>query len=191
MSLYICTSYYNGLLKNFLVLAMTTTLKNWIVAHNVITVPDPRPIPAKLALIWFSDLNSIQKISSLPNIFTQNVEFNFQWDDDEISFVLDQHAELDLHSASSRKQQSADRYVATLGHNYSALSHPIFALTMLNNWSFKKISVFIIDIYMEWRVIWYLSYNRGVSQIDIPAVLDVHIYRDILLLGFGPYRWQW
>ena len=31
----------------------------------------------------------------------------FQWDDDEVRFVLDQHAELDLYSASSLKQQSA------------------------------------------------------------------------------------
>jgi len=31
----------------------------------------------------------------------------FQWDDDEVRFVLDQHAELDFYSASSLKQQSA------------------------------------------------------------------------------------
>jgi hypothetical protein len=42
-------------------------------------------------------------------------EVNFQWDDDEFRFVLDQHAELDLHSASSLTQQSVDRHVAPLG----------------------------------------------------------------------------
>ena len=31
---------------------------------------------------------------------------NFQWDDDEIPFVLVQHALLDFNSASSAKQQS-------------------------------------------------------------------------------------
>ena len=31
----------------------------------------------------------------------------FLWDDDELRFVLDQHAELDLYSASWLKQQSA------------------------------------------------------------------------------------
>jgi hypothetical protein len=36
--------------------------------------------------------------------------------DDEVSFVLDQHAELDFYSASSLKQQSAGRHVAPLGH---------------------------------------------------------------------------
>jgi hypothetical protein len=34
-------------------------------------------------------------------------QVNFQWDDDEVLFVLDQHAELDFYSASSLKQQSA------------------------------------------------------------------------------------
>jgi hypothetical protein len=43
-------------------------------------------------------------------------QVNFQWDDDEVHFVLDQHAELDFYSASSLKQQFADRHVATLGH---------------------------------------------------------------------------
>jgi hypothetical protein len=39
---------------------------------------------------------------------------NFQWDDDEVRFVIEQHAE--LYSASSLKQQSADKNVAPLGH---------------------------------------------------------------------------
>jgi hypothetical protein len=37
-------------------------------------------------------------------------QVNFQWDDDEVRFVLDQHAESDFYSASSLKQQSADRH---------------------------------------------------------------------------------
>jgi hypothetical protein len=43
-------------------------------------------------------------------------QVNFQWDDDEVRFVLDQHAELDFYSASSLNQQSAGRHVAPLGH---------------------------------------------------------------------------
>jgi hypothetical protein len=31
-------------------------------------------------------------------------QVKFQWDDDEVRFVLDQHAELDFYSASSLKQ---------------------------------------------------------------------------------------
>jgi hypothetical protein len=36
--------------------------------------------------------------------------------DNEVRFVLDRHAYLDFYSASSLKQQSADRHVAPLGH---------------------------------------------------------------------------
>jgi hypothetical protein len=44
-------------------------------------------------------------------------QVNFQWDDDdEVCFVLDQHAELDFYSASLLKQQSVGRHVAPLGH---------------------------------------------------------------------------
>ena len=43
-------------------------------------------------------------------------QVNFQWNDDEVRFVLDQHAKLDLYSAGSLKQKSADRHVAPLGH---------------------------------------------------------------------------
>jgi hypothetical protein len=51
-------------------------------------------------------------------------QVSFQWDDDEVHFVLDQHAELDFHSASSLKQQSAGRHGCkidelTLNNNYS------------------------------------------------------------------------
>jgi hypothetical protein len=58
-------------------------------------------------------------------------QVNIQWGDDEVSFVLDQHAELDFYSASSLKQQSADKHVATLGHiilNWATL----FLLLLLN-----------------------------------------------------------
>jgi hypothetical protein len=40
-------------------------------------------------------------------------QVNFQWDDDEVRFVLDQHTELDFYSASLLKQQSAGRHVKT------------------------------------------------------------------------------
>jgi hypothetical protein len=49
--------------------------------------------------------------------------------DDEVRFVLDQHAELDLYSDSSPKQQSADRHVAPLGHIILIPTQLIFVLT--------------------------------------------------------------
>ena len=60
-------------------------------------------------------------------------QVNFQWeeddDDDEVHFVLDQHAELDFCSASSLKQQSVCRHVSPLRHIILILSQPVFALT--------------------------------------------------------------
>ena len=57
-------------------------------------------------------------------------QVNFQCDDDEVRFVLDQHAELDFNSTSSRKQQSADRHVAPLGHIVLIPSQQVFALSL-------------------------------------------------------------
>jgi hypothetical protein len=56
-------------------------------------------------------------------------QVNFQWDDDEVHFVLDQHAELDFYSASSLKQQSAGRYVTPRGQIILIPSQSVFALT--------------------------------------------------------------
>jgi hypothetical protein len=56
-------------------------------------------------------------------------QVNFQWNDDEVRFNLDQHAELDFYSASSLKQQSTGRHVAPLGHIILIPSQPVFALS--------------------------------------------------------------
>ena len=56
-------------------------------------------------------------------------QFSFQWDDDDVRFVLDQQAELDFYSASSLKQQSAGRPVAPLGNFILIPSQPVFALS--------------------------------------------------------------
>jgi len=53
-----------------------------------------------------------------------------QWnDDDDVRFVQDQHAKLNLYKASSQKQQFAGRHVAPLRHIMLILSQPVFALT--------------------------------------------------------------
>jgi len=48
---------------------------------------------------WVSDccLTLIQQFFS----YIWREQVNYQWDDDEVRFVLDQHAELDFHNASS------------------------------------------------------------------------------------------
>jgi hypothetical protein len=57
----------------------------------------------------------------------QLYHYNFQWDEDEVRFVLDQYANLDFYSASSLKQQSVDRYVAPIGHIVFIPSLPVLA----------------------------------------------------------------
>ena len=51
---------------------------------------------------------------------------NFQWDHDEVRFVLDQYANLDVHSVSSLKQQSVDTHVAPI---VLIPSKPVFAVS--------------------------------------------------------------
>ena len=53
-------------------------------------------------------------------------QVNYQWDDDE---VQDQRAELDFYSASSLKQQFADRYVVPHAHIILIPRQPVFALS--------------------------------------------------------------
>ena len=50
-------------------------------------------------------------------------------DDDEVGYVLDKHDELDCYSASSLKQQSADRHVAQIGHIILIPREPVFVLS--------------------------------------------------------------
>jgi hypothetical protein len=51
--------------------------------------------------------HSVRMRSELLNAYISwRVQVNFQWDDDEVHFVLDQDAELDCYNASSLKQQS-------------------------------------------------------------------------------------
>ena len=72
-----------------------------------------------------------RKLSNFSLAISWREQVNFQWDDDEVRFVLDQHAELDVHSASSLKQQSADRHVAPLGHIILIPSQPVGSYSLM------------------------------------------------------------
>ena len=63
------------------------------------------------------------------SVISWQEQVNFQWDDNDVCFLLDQHAKLDFYSASSLRQQSADRHVAPLGHIILFLGLPVFALS--------------------------------------------------------------
>ena len=64
------------------------------------------------------------------SVISWREQVSFQWDDDEVHFAQDQHAELDFYSASSLKQQSAGRHVVPLGHIILIPSRPVFALSL-------------------------------------------------------------
>ena len=53
----------------------------------------------------------------------------FQWDDDDVRFVLDQHAPLDFYIASWLNQQSRGRHVGLLGSIILIPSQRFFDLT--------------------------------------------------------------
>ena len=53
-----------------------------------------------------------------------------QWNDDEVCFVLGQHALLNSNSTSSLKQQTAGRHVALLGHILLIPNQPVFAISL-------------------------------------------------------------
>jgi hypothetical protein len=44
--------------------------------------------------------------SAIFQLYKKREQVNVQWDDDEVRFVLDQHAELDLYSASTQNNSS-------------------------------------------------------------------------------------
>jgi hypothetical protein len=74
---------------------------------------------------WVSEWLLLQQFSAI----SWWEQVNFQWDDDEVRFVLDQYAEFDFYSASSLKQQSAGKHVAPLGHIILIPSQPVFAFS--------------------------------------------------------------
>ena len=69
-------------------------------------------------LVWVSERLLFNANSALFQLYHWREQVNFQWDDGEVSFVLDQHAELDFYIASSLKQKSADRHCCLTRTHY-------------------------------------------------------------------------
>jgi hypothetical protein len=78
---------------------------------------------------WVSEWLLFNANSAIFSAVSWREQVNFQWDDEEVHFLLDQHAELDCYNAISPKQQSAGRHVAPLGHIILIQSQPVFALS--------------------------------------------------------------
>ena len=80
-------------------------------------------------------LTPIQQFFSIFSAIWRREQVNFQWDDDEVHLLLDQHTGLDFYSASLLKQQSASRHVyrphSRQGHNHYA-TDAVEAFNILN-----------------------------------------------------------
>ena len=72
------------------------------------TLAQSATVDIQWAIVVYRQLSNFSAISWREQV-------NFQWDNDEIRFLLDQHAGLDFYSGSSLKQQSTDRHVAPFG----------------------------------------------------------------------------
>ena len=78
---------------------------------------------------WKSERVLFNTNSAIFQLYHDGNNLIFNEDDDEVCFVLDQHAELDFYSANSLKQQYTVRHVAPLGHIILIPSQPVFALS--------------------------------------------------------------
>ena len=76
---------------------------------------------------WVNDY-CLTPNEQFPSYFMARTSY-FEWNDDEIRFVLDQHTELDFYNASSLKQQSAGRQVAPLEHIIMIPRQLVFVLS--------------------------------------------------------------
>jgi hypothetical protein len=60
-------------------------------------------------------------------------QIRFRCDDDDVRFLLDQHAELNFHNASSPKQHSVGRDVSPPGHIILTPNSPDFGFCHICN----------------------------------------------------------
>jgi len=97
---------------------------------SIYTFSMTRPYPFILLFLWHDTIHiSFNFYATTLSIYPRE-QVNFRWNDDEVHFVLDQHAELDFfYGASSLKQQSTGRHVAPFGHIILIPNQLVFALS--------------------------------------------------------------
>ena len=99
-------------------------------------------------------------------------QVNFQWDNDEVRFVLDQYGLLDFHSASSLKQQSAGRHVAPL-RNDAHIQNTLQNIGIQKQEDLYK-SVSLMQIRKIKQVLkWILNKQNGTSDIYIYIIFFI------------------
>ena len=114
-----CTSHWQTLSYNVVSSTLRLTGSNIYIDKNILT---------SLVTVseWLLFLMSCEQYCSA--ILLQ-VQVTFQWDDDDVCFVIDQPPLLNFCSASSLKQQSAGRHVASLRQIILIPTQPVFALS--------------------------------------------------------------
>jgi hypothetical protein len=132
---------------------------------------------------WVSDCCLTNANSAIFQLWWEQV--HFQWDDDDVHFVLDQHTKLDFYSASLLKQQSVERHFAPRRHIILIQSQPV---TTESN--------------LAWMVLWWSPFKMASQQPSTPfkmAVVAKYLFSCPLLLYYKSKwaqilitaTWQW
>ena len=113
-------------------------------------------------------------------------------------YVLDQHAELDVYSASSLTQQSVGRYIAPLGHIILIPSQPVFALSPLccvRSGETTNINFIVFGLTRSWlepTIYRTRSEHANYYAADVVCFLTfpkLHTYGSIE--NTGTFSWMW
>ena len=67
--------------------------------------------------------------SAISHLYHDKNMLHFLWNDDDVCFVLDQHAEIDFTVLVELKQQSTGRHVAPLRHIILIPSQPVLLIS--------------------------------------------------------------
>jgi hypothetical protein len=107
----------------------------------------------------------------------------------EVSFVLDQHAELDFYSAISLKQQSTNRHVAPLGH--------IILIPSQSDFSLFSLKLVLVMIWLKncWVGIKQQSLNHSLPFMEKTNYKRKNLTKTPLLRKWpykkGGFFWGW
>ena len=119
-------------LPNTLVCVFRYWYCKWAKSHHSVTNRNNNRFYTRDKHIKYGLLSKWLLLSANPAIYQLYHDENkliVNENEDEVRFLLGQHAYFDFYSASSLKQQSADRHVAALGHIILISSQPVIALS--------------------------------------------------------------
>ena len=115
-------SFFNWILELFWQCGIILHIKSTVIdtTHEVIQMCS---LQSESEIIVWCQMSNFSAI-------LRREQVTFWWDDnDDVLFILDLYAEMNLHSASSLKRQFAVKHVPSLEHIFLILSKPVFTLT--------------------------------------------------------------